>query len=361
MKEPLQVFCCYAREDQQYLYELKSHLMALQRENLIEIKADIDINPGTEWEREINHHLEKAHIILLLISADFIASDYCYEKEMRQALVRHEQGTACVVPIIIRPTDWQRMPFGNLQALPKDAKPIVKWQDRDSAFLSVTEGIRTIVQEFTSNTHTYKQKEPPSWKLVKEGSPSSSRQERNSMDNSNKIGDINISGSGQHSIRIEQGKVINEQHNTYYASRKDGIRSLEKGSKALWNGDYPSAKKELRVAIEEIDGEDQPREASKAHYFLALALLGGKLPRIQVREVMQSIEFLMNNAIKIYPYASYYRIFARIKEDFFMHNGFNDRLNEVVALDRRGVSSPRCADDDENEDYFQHCQPRLQI
>src|SRR5690348_7580378 len=106
MEKPLQVFCCYARNDQHYLYELKKHLMVLQREHLIEIKADVDINPGTGWEQEISHHLHEANIILLLISADFIASDYCFNNEMQQAIARHERGEACVIPVIIRPTAW---------------------------------------------------------------------------------------------------------------------------------------------------------------------------------------------------------------------------------------------------------------
>lgn len=155
MGQPLQVFCCYARSDQQYLHELKKHLAILQREELIEIKADIDISPGTEWEQEINRHLEEAQIILLLISADFIASDYCYDKEMRQALALHEQGKTRVVPVIIRPSSWQQSPFGKLQVLPPQAKPVESWQNRDEAYTSITEGIRSVVKElFIGLTNT---------------------------------------------------------------------------------------------------------------------------------------------------------------------------------------------------------------
>src|SRR5436305_4071001 len=127
-------------------------MKSLEREGLITVKADIDISPGTEWEATINHHLEAADIILLLISPDFIASDYCFDKEMQEAIARHEQGTTRVVPVILRPASWQRMPFGKLQALPKDATPISTSQDRDTAFLSVTKGIRLVVQELIANT-----------------------------------------------------------------------------------------------------------------------------------------------------------------------------------------------------------------
>lgn len=144
------------------------------------------------------------------------------------------------------------------------------------------------------------------------------------------------------------------------ASVDEGKLSLEKGKTALWDGSYSFAKKELRKAVEGIDDENQDREASKAKYFLVLALLGGKLPRIQGREVMQFIEELMKDALRIHPYASYYRIFACIKRDFFQYNGFAYRLNEVNTLETKGASLSRSIDDEEIEEYFRHCQPRLQ-
>jgi len=80
----IEVFCCYAREDQPLLLDLKTHLMPLQREGLITLWADIDINAGEEWEKEIHRHLNTAQIILLLISSDFLASEYCYSIEMQR-------------------------------------------------------------------------------------------------------------------------------------------------------------------------------------------------------------------------------------------------------------------------------------
>ncbi|MEM7794112.1 MAG: TIR domain-containing protein [Cyanobacteria bacterium P01_C01_bin.118] len=81
--------------------------------------------------------LKRADIILLLISADFIASDYCYEIELQQAMERHQAGEARVIPIILRPADWQNTPFSELQAFPTNAKPITSWSDRDEAWLNV--------------------------------------------------------------------------------------------------------------------------------------------------------------------------------------------------------------------------------
>lgn len=94
MITPLEVFCCYAREDQEMLVKLKKHLAPLVRQGKITIWSDVDLRAGTEWEKELHHHLESADIILLLISPDFMASDYCYSAEMERALVRHTKGSA---------------------------------------------------------------------------------------------------------------------------------------------------------------------------------------------------------------------------------------------------------------------------
>ncbi len=362
MGKPFRTFCCYAREDQNFLHNLKKHLISLEREELIIVQADIDISPGTEWEQAIYHHLEAADIILLLVSASFIASDYCFNKEMRRAIARHEQKVARVVPVIIRPASWQSMPFGKLQVLPEDAKPVSTWKNPDEAFLSITEGIRTLVQELATGITVNRKPGPPLWPSAQEDLLPTSNQGRNDMDTKDDSIRYTIENKGP-----VYGQVIGGQHgqvisgrNIYITNKqKDGIRFLEKGSKALLNGNYPSAKKELRAAVEEIDRDNQLREASKARYFLALAFLSGNLPRIQGRTIMQSIEELMNDAITIYPCASYYRIFACIKNDFFKYNGFSHRLNEVDALERKGALFLRCADDDENEEYFRRCQPRL--
>jgi hypothetical protein len=143
----VKVFCCYAREDQQLLLELKAHLANLQRQGTIEIWADTDIEAGTEWNQEIKKHLNTASIILLLISQYFMNSDYCYSIEMKRALERHERGEARVIPIILRPVYWQRTPFSKLQVLPTDAKPITSssWNTLEEAFRDVTKSITKIV------------------------------------------------------------------------------------------------------------------------------------------------------------------------------------------------------------------------
>src|SRR5205823_1957427 len=99
-------------------------LKSLEREGLIEMWNDRDITAGTEWEREINENLNTSQIILLLISPDFMNSEYCFSIEMKQALERHERGEARVIPIILYQVYWQIKPLSKFQALPPDAKPV---------------------------------------------------------------------------------------------------------------------------------------------------------------------------------------------------------------------------------------------
>src|SRR5437867_12063493 len=96
------IFFSYAHEDELLLKKLKRHLRPLQRQGLIDVWHDRDISAGTKWEEEIDKRLNEANIILLLISPDFMDSDYCYGTEMKRALERHERGEAHVIPVILR-------------------------------------------------------------------------------------------------------------------------------------------------------------------------------------------------------------------------------------------------------------------
>src|SRR5258707_1383634 len=147
MPSTIEIFCCYAREDQLLLQNLRIHLTPLQRLGLVSVWSDININAGVEWEQELQKHLEASHLILLLISPDFMASEYCYSHEMKRALERHRQGQACVVPILLRPTYCKGAPFEHLQMLPKDAKPVTSWNNRDEAFNDIVEQISIVVNE----------------------------------------------------------------------------------------------------------------------------------------------------------------------------------------------------------------------
>jgi hypothetical protein len=148
---PVKIFFCYAHEDEFLLKQLKRHLKPLQRQGLIDMWYDRDISAGTEWEQEISKRLKEAQIILLLISPDFMYSDYCYGVEMQKALERHAQKEVTVIPIILRPIYWEGT-LGNIQALPTDARPVVDryWHNLDEAFFDVAEGIRKAAEKLIS-------------------------------------------------------------------------------------------------------------------------------------------------------------------------------------------------------------------
>ena len=146
----VRVFLSYAHRDERLRVELEKHLSPLRRSALIETWNDRRITPGADLDTEIDHHLETADLVLLLISPDFINSDYCYRREMRHALRRHAKGQARVIPIILRPVDWFRTPIGRLLATPRDAKPVTTWQRRDDALLDVATSIRRAAEEIAT-------------------------------------------------------------------------------------------------------------------------------------------------------------------------------------------------------------------
>jgi internalin A len=146
-EEPIRVFISYAHKDERFRLALEPHLKLLQRQRLIATWHDRLIKPGTTWADVIDANLERAKIILLLVSADFIASDYCWEIEMKRALERHEKGEARVIPVIIRAAKWDTAPFAKLQALPGKGKAVDLWRKKDEAWRSVADGIEKVAAE----------------------------------------------------------------------------------------------------------------------------------------------------------------------------------------------------------------------
>ena len=142
----LKVFLSYAHEDEAMKNELHKFLISLIRSQQIEVWQDRELLPGVEWDASIKNELELADIILLLISADFNASDYIWKEELGTAMERHEKGTVRVVPIILRQCEWEDMPYAKLQALPSNVRPVSEYQDRDLAYTEIAKGIRRVVE-----------------------------------------------------------------------------------------------------------------------------------------------------------------------------------------------------------------------
>lgn len=136
------VFLSYSHADADMRDQIEKQLATLRRQGVIELWHDRRIEPGQDFAQKIDLHINQDEIILLLVSSDFIASNYCYEIEMQRAMERHAAGDAIVIPVILRACDWKPLPFGKLQAVPENGKPIKQWPDPDEALLQVALGVR---------------------------------------------------------------------------------------------------------------------------------------------------------------------------------------------------------------------------
>lgn len=146
----LRVFCSYAHVDARYRELLEKHLSALSRDSSIALWSDRRIAPGEDWQGAIDGRLDSSEVILCLVSADYLASSYCIDVEMMRALERHRKGLARVVPVIVRPVDWENTVLSELQALPSNGKAISSWDDLDEALRDVALGIRGLLAELRS-------------------------------------------------------------------------------------------------------------------------------------------------------------------------------------------------------------------
>ncbi|NKL39163.1 toll/interleukin-1 receptor domain-containing protein [Rhizobium sophorae] len=136
------VFFSFSHADGALRDQLEKQLSMLRRQGVIETWHDRRVGAGDEFEREIDEHINTDDIILLLVSADFLASDYCYDIEMKRAMERHERKEAIVIPVILRACDWKHAPFGKLKGVPEDGRPVTQWTDIDAALLEVAQAVR---------------------------------------------------------------------------------------------------------------------------------------------------------------------------------------------------------------------------
>lgn len=145
------VFISYCHKDKNYLDRIQVHLALLKRNGDASTWCDREMKAGDELDVEIQSQLESADLILLLISADFLNSSYCYQKEMLVALERHDRGEARVVPIIAKACSWKDTAIGKLLALPEDGKPIQTITTKESAYAQITDEIKIIVKQINES------------------------------------------------------------------------------------------------------------------------------------------------------------------------------------------------------------------
>jgi len=141
------VFYSYSHKDEDLRDRLGTYLAPLKRQEKISEWHDRKIEPGTDWDTEINVKLNSADLILFLVSADFLASEYCFGVEVERAFVRLKRGDVTVVPVLLKPCLWEESRFSELQIIPRDAKPLTSWASIDEALKDVASEIRQMVSE----------------------------------------------------------------------------------------------------------------------------------------------------------------------------------------------------------------------
>jgi hypothetical protein len=149
-KDTLKLFISYSHEDEDLKQLLDIHLASLKRDERIVTWNDRQIFAGQEWDTAIKEELNQSDLILLLISANFIASDYIWKYELANAIERHNSGNSVVIPIFCKPCEFSNMPFSKLQGLPKNADPVINHKNVDQAFADVVTGIKLVVDNILS-------------------------------------------------------------------------------------------------------------------------------------------------------------------------------------------------------------------
>ena len=151
------VFYSYSHEDAHLRNRLSTYLDPLERNKTIVGWYDRKIEPGAKWEIEINNQIDTAHLILFLISENFLASDYCFGVEVERAMARQKSGDVKVIPILLKPCLWEESRFRELQIIPRDNRPITLWPSQEEAFVELAKEIRRIVSAEPPVSHTLAQ------------------------------------------------------------------------------------------------------------------------------------------------------------------------------------------------------------
>jgi len=219
----MKIFISYSHKDDNYKVELLKQLSNLQRDGIIDGWHDRKILPGEKWDDSIKKALYECEVVLFLISADFMASDYINNTEIKISLERYIKREIQIVPIILRPCLWNETEFGQFQALPKDAKPLSTWKNIDEGLLDITKAIINIIN--TNDKIKKEEKQIPKEEVKKKS------KEKNVIDNS----DIETKGN----IRIGDEKLNDEKESF---ERKNIVKNskIKSGGSFRLGDDYES-------------------------------------------------------------------------------------------------------------------------
>lgn len=223
MNEPVKIFISYTQADESYKNELTIQLKLLKMQKLVEAWSDQEILPGQEWDAEIKEQLDEAEVILFLVSTDFLVSDYVNDVEIKKALERYDKGEVIIIPIVVRPTQFSGFEISKFQALPAKAKPISQWDDKDNAWLDVSNGIKKVIQSIQKKNNTKEEKLPAENNIIH----STSNHASVSGKNNTTIQDLNVQGD----VNINIGQFVPDKKNKITSC--DELSVFEQAQKAI--------------------------------------------------------------------------------------------------------------------------------
>jgi hypothetical protein len=406
----VKIYCCSIQEDQAFLHLLKKYLTPLQREGLITIQSALDVRPGDAYEHSIQQYLNTAHLILILVSPELLASDYYYDVEMKRALKRQTRGEARVIPLLLSPTLLERTPLAQLQPLPTNKKPIKQWDSQDEAFVHIAEQIKQEAQKLQAQ-----QKDQPATRLeVAKGipAPQNKKGEKVAQNAKGNIPAVTTPGPPRKNVSVPvatspvqpkkphqppvrsdasgrpaqsglrmsvqqtsksvftapvQGVITGGNNHTINIHGPilpvedplaKALEETERGYEALKRKDYLSAKQCLEVANRALPEHKLPSEAAQVKYALALVLLNGQRPFDVQTATMQQIEQILMSAIHLRPLHSYYYTLALMKRDF-ARNGLPHYKQHAQNLRQKSQRINKTPIDNKNLQILRICQPRL--
>ncbi len=375
----IEIFFSYAHKDKELCEELEKRLSVLKRQGTISIWYDRYIPAGSERKREIEKHLSTAQIIVLLVSPDFLASDDCYNVEMKKAIERKKRGETRVIPVLLRPTTLNDTPLQQLESLPINKRPVTSWHQRDQAFYHVAEGIKKVVRDLLGEPENRKSKQqeksksaPPQDKKMDRPSGAPPAQNKKSrplattpakpvplaQQSNNQISPVFYGPLREAIVGVTNTVYINTTSPLIEEAAVKWRDNVKRGYDALSRKDYALAKQWLEAADQAPS--KSPAEAAQIKYYTALALLNGQRPfSVSITlPVMQQIEQTLRAAIALQPLHSYYYTLALFKYDF-ARNGLPQYKQDARSLMREAQRINSTKTDKENIQLLRLCQSGL--
>lgn len=144
----LKVFFLYAKTDKRLAEILMHYLTPLVKMRKVDIYDGSDVIAGKEWDLETKENFNQSDIFIALISPDFVASDFCYEDDLKMVIEKHNNKHAIMLPILVKLTPfWKDLVIGKLDYLPIDGKPISQWKNEEEALFDVTKYIKKMIKK----------------------------------------------------------------------------------------------------------------------------------------------------------------------------------------------------------------------